>query len=168
MRSTLFTDSSTLRTVRNSLDQAAAARGVLIAARDELASDWTRTLRGLTAAEIFSDFLEMSAYLLEEGYKDAAAVLVGSTLEEHLRRLSANHNIPVSVEKDGKMVPKKADLLNSELAKAEVYSKLDQKAVTMWLDLRNKAAHGHHDEYTKEQVVLMQQGVTDFMARHAD
>jgi hypothetical protein len=51
------------------------------------------------------------------------------------------------------------------LAKAGVYTKLDQKAITMWLDLRNKAAHGKYNEYGKEQVVLMMQGVTEFLAR---
>jgi len=51
------------------------------------------------------------------------------------------------------------------LAKAEVYTKLDQKSVTAWLDLRNKAAHGKYTEYEKEQVVLMMRSVTDFLAR---
>ena len=40
-----------------------------------------------------------------------------------------------------------------------VYSGLDQKSVTRWLDLRNKASHGKHSEYTKEQVALTLQGV---------
>jgi hypothetical protein len=62
--------------------------------------------------------------------------------------------------------PKKADLLNSELAAAGAYSKLDQKSITSWLDLRNKAAHGKYSEYTKEQVVLTLQGVRDFMVRY--
>ena len=51
--------------------------------------------------------------------------------------------------------------------KAEVYLKLDQRAVTTWLDLRNKAAHGKYAEYSLEQVRLMQQGITEFMARVA-
>jgi hypothetical protein len=46
-----------------------------------------------------------------------------------------------------------------------VYSGLDQKSVTRWLDLRNKASHGKHSEYTKEQVALTLQGVQDFAAR---
>jgi hypothetical protein len=70
-------------------------------------------------------------------------------------------------EKHGKSIPKKADSLNSDLAKAEVYTKLDQKSVTTWLDLRNKAAHGKYDKYTKAQVELMVQGVTDFLVRMA-
>jgi len=62
--------------------------------------------------------------------------------------------------------PKRADALNSELASATVYSKLDQKSVTAWLDPRNKAAHGKYTEYTTEQVALTLQGVRDFTSRN--
>lgn len=141
--------------------------GILNAAKNELQGGWLFTVKGIVSAEIFSDFLEMASYLLSEGYKDPAAVMVGSVLEEHLRQLCAKNGIPIEITKDGKAVPKKADSLNSELASAGVYNKLDQKNVTAWLDLRNKAAHGKYDEYTKEQVVLMNQAVTDFMTRVA-
>jgi hypothetical protein len=60
---------------------------------------------------------------------------------------------------------KKADQMNADLAKANVYNMLDQKQITTWLDLRNKAAHGKYSEYTEDQVGLMIQGVINFMAR---
>ena len=104
----------------------------------------------------------MSEYLLSEGYKDPAAVIAGSVLEEHLRKLCIRNGI--AVETTGK--PKKADTLNSELAAKTVYSKLDQKSVTAWLDLRNKAAHGKYSEYNKEQVDLMIKSVRDFLSRN--
>ena len=44
-------------------------------------------------AELFADFLEMADYLLSEGYKDPAAVLGGSMLEEHLRQLRQSMDI---------------------------------------------------------------------------
>ena len=69
----------------------------------------------------------------------------------------------LEVEQNG--VPKKADLLNSELTKQQVYSKLDQKNVTAWLGLRNDAAHGNYDAYGKEQVGLLIAGVRDFISR---
>jgi len=107
----------------------------------------------------------MADHLLSEKYKDAAAVMIGSVLEEHLRQLCAKTAIEVSVTKNGKSLPKKADLLNAELAAISVYNKLDQKQITAWLDLRNKAAHGHHSEYDAEQVQGMLSGVTNFMSR---
>lgn len=115
----------------------------------------------LIHADVFSDYLEMAAYLLREGYKDAAAVITGSTLEAHLKNLCRKHGLPI--ETQGK--PKKADKLNSDLAGAKAYSLGDQKIATAWLDLRNNAAHGKYAEYTKEQVELMVAGVRDFLAR---
>jgi len=56
-------------------------------------------------------------------------------------------------------------MLNADLATSGVYGKLDQKNVTAWLDLRNKAAHGHYNEYTKEQVALLLNAVRDFVTR---
>lgn len=139
--------------------------GILKAAKQEIDGGWLFTVKGLVSAEIFSDFLEMAEYLLQEGYKDPAAVMTGSVLEEHLRQLCSKAEIPVEVEKNDKLSPKKADLLNADLVNAGVYNKLDQKTVTSWLDLRNKAAHGKYSEYTKEQVELMYQGVTNFISR---
>jgi hypothetical protein len=143
------------------------ARGILKAIKAEIDNGWLTSVKGLVSAEIFFDFLEMAEHLLTEKYKDPAAVMVGSVLEEHLRQLCDKNGIAVTEIKSGKAVPKKADLLNAELAGQGVYNKLDQKNVTAWLDLRNKAAHGKYSEYNHQQVELMLQGVTEFMARNS-
>jgi hypothetical protein len=104
----------------------------------------------------------MANHLLENGFKDPAAVISGSVLEEHLRKLAGKSAIDV-LKADAS--PKKADALNSELAAKLAYTKLDQKNVTAWLDLRNKAAHGLYPEYTKDQVSIMLQGVRNFVSR---
>lgn len=138
---------------------------ILQSVRDEIAGDWLFSIKGLITAEVFADFVGMANYLMEQDYKDAAAVIAGSVLEEHLRQLCRSNNIEVDIETASGIKPKKADRLNADLASAEVYSKLDQKAVTLWLDLRNKAAHGQYAKYNKEQVASMISGVTEFMAR---
>lgn len=159
-------DSSTTRFEQDGREVLIAGRQILDAARNEMAGGWTATVRGIISAEIFSDFLEMAAYLLSQGYKDAAAVMIGSVLEEHLRQLCGKHGIDLEMlVPDGSQVPKRADRLNADLTKAEVYSKLDQKNVTTWLGLRNEAAHGNYDAYARQQVEIMLQSVTDFMAR---
>ena len=143
------------------------ALGILNAIRNELAGGWIRTTRGLVSAEVFADFLEMSEYLLSENYKDPAAVIVGSVLEEHLRQMAKKYGIAIEELKVGKLVPRKAAVINAELNKADGYNKLDQKSITSWLDLRNKAAHGQYDGYTKAQVELLLASVRDFITRHA-
>jgi hypothetical protein len=139
--------------------------GILIASKEELEGGWLITTKGLLSAEIFSDFLEMAEHLLVAGYKDAAAIITGSVLEGHLRQLAERYGIDITFERSDRQVPKKADLLNAELAKVGVYNKLDQKNITALLDLRNKAAHGQYGEYTKSQVELMHQSVLDFVTR---
>ena len=142
-------------------------RGVLKSIKDEIDNGWLFTIKGVVSAEIFADFLEMAEYLLSEQYKDPAAVMAGSVLEEHLRQLCLKNNISTENTKDERIIPKKADSLNSELVSAGVYSKLDQKSITGWLDLRNKAAHGKYDEYTQQQVNLMLGAVRDFIGRNS-
>lgn len=144
-----------------------SGKSILSAIRNELAGGWLFTIKGIVTAEVFADFLEMATHLLSQGYKDPAAVMIGSVLEEHLRQLCQKHAIEIEDNHNGTPKPKKADRLNADLTKNEVYNKLDQKAVTTWLDLRNKSAHGLYSEYTEDQVHLMMQGVTDFMCRVA-
>jgi hypothetical protein len=136
--------------------------GLLKALRADYESGLLRTFQELIHGEVFGDFLEMADYLVEEGFKDPAAVMAGGVLEEHLRMLCVKKNL--SIVDAAK--PKRADRLNAELGHAKAYSKLDQKNVTAWLDLRNKAAHGRYNEYTKEQVALLIQGIRDFVSRN--
>jgi len=154
------------KALKNSYDyHGRYALGVLKAVRDEIYGGWIETTKGLVTAEVFADFIEMADHLLDAGYKDPAAVVVGSVLEEHLRHLSDAAGIPTDDRSSGRSRPRKADALNSDLARANKYTKLDQKQITAWLDLRNQAAHGKYAEYTREQVVLMLAGVRDLLAR---
>jgi hypothetical protein len=109
--------------------------GILQALRDDYEAGYLQTVEELIHADVFADFLAMAHELLSKRYKDPAAVLAGSVLEEHLRKLAVPAGVSVVV--GGK--PKKADTVNADLVKATVYNKLEQKQVTAWLDLRNKA-----------------------------
>jgi hypothetical protein len=131
--------------------QLVALIGIVEAVNHDLKAGYLQNLEELIHGNIFSDFLEMADHLSQNGYKDAAAVIAGSTLEAHLKQLSLKFGVPV--DNNGK--PKKADLLNSDLVKASAYSKLDQKSITAWLDLRNKAAHGDYTAYDTQQVNLL-------------
>jgi hypothetical protein len=135
--------------------------GIVEALRHDYAADALAPIQELIRAEVFDDFLEMAEHLMELGYKDPAAVLIGGVLEQHLRKLALRASI--DTESNGK--PKKADTLNSELASGKVYDKLDQKNITSWLDLRNKAAHAEYSSYSAEQVKLLLLGVRDFIRR---
>src|ERR1035437_2657939 len=136
--------------------------GVIQSLLSDIQSGYLQTVAELIHGELFRDFLEMASHLADSGYKDAAAVIVGSALEAHLRQLCHKAGLSTDVTTGGDVRPKKADQMNSELSGASVYSKLDQKSITAWLDLRNKAAHGKFSEYTKDQVLVLIAGLRDF------
>lgn len=140
--------------------------GILESLREALAADYLDTASAVIHASVFADFLEMSQHLLDEGYKDASAVIAGSSLEAHLRQLCAKCGVDTTVTTSSGLKPKKADRMNADLYNKKGYSDLDQKNVTAWLDLRNKAAHGEYDKYTSDQVGLLISGIRDFITRN--
>ena len=70
--------------------------GVVRALLADLDSDYMESIGELTRGDVFADYLDMAGHLLDKGYKDAAAVLAGSTLEVHLRKLCVKSNITTS------------------------------------------------------------------------
>ena len=154
------------RIVAESLDDLFTPRrllvvgGALRSLRDDYEAGYAASIAELLHAEVFADFVEMAQELLNKGYKDASAVIVGSVLEEHLRKLAEKHDVEIHSD-DGK--PRTADTLNADLKKAGAYEGLTQKQVTAWLGLRNDAAHGHYDNYDHKMVAVMLQGVADFV-----
>lgn len=151
---------------RGYTSEAKAGQGILRAVREDVVNGYLTTIRELIHADVFSDFLDMANYLLAEGYKDPAAVLAGGVLEEHLRQLCKKHSVDVEIHTGSGPRPKNADTMNAHLAKAGVYSVLEQKSVTAWLDLRNKAAHSKYSEYDRNQVESFIGALPDFMARN--
>ena len=138
--------------------------GTVIALKSDLQNDYLKSLNDIIKSEVFSDYLEMAEHLLTEGYKDPSAVLIGSTLEIHLRELCLLNGIDIDNKNSkGNVVPKKADSINSDLAKAKIYSTTYQKQVVAWLGIRNSAAHGKYSDYSNEEVKLMLQGVRLFV-----
>lgn len=141
----------------------ATLTGILIALRDDYEAGYLQSVQELIHADVFGDFLEMAQELLDKNYKDPAAVVAGSVLEEHLRKLAGLAGVSVSAP-DGK--PVKADRLNADLTKAGVYTGLEQKSVTAWLGLRNHAAHGEYDKYDAAQVANLLSDIRAFLIRH--
>jgi hypothetical protein len=131
-----------------------------------IANGFLTDVKEIIHGELFSDFLDMADYLSSEGFKDASAVMVGGVLESHLHQLAIKHGIDLEIVINSNIKPKRADQLNADLAKQKIYNLLEQKNVTAWLDLRNKAAHAKYEEYTIDHVSLMLQGVRSFIARY--
>lgn len=131
--------------------------GILKAAKEDVEGGFLTDVKALVSAEVFSDFLEMAAHLLESGYKDPAASLTGAVLEDGLRRLGSRHGVKVKTRDD-------LSTLNHKLADAGTYNRLMQKRIQVWNDIRNNADHAHFDEYSLEDVQEMHAGVEKLLA----
>jgi hypothetical protein len=133
--------------------------GVLDAAYEDLSKEWTRTLTERVHSEVFDDYLDMAEHLLKNGsYFVAAVVLAGATLEEHLRKLSAKHGLPVVDS---------IDTMNQALWKQkQVYPQSTWRSISSWYDLRTDAAHGKPRDYAHQEVQLMISGVRDLISRY--
>ena len=141
--------------------------GVAAALRNDIDHGYMSSLVELIHADIFADFLEMAQYLNNTGYKDAAAVIAGSTLESHIKKLCNKNGIAIeALDRNNKPKAIKADTLNAELMKAGVYAQLELKSVTFWLGLRNDAAHGDYSKYDDKQVALHITGIQQFIAKY--
>lgn len=130
---------------------------------EDLEDGYLHRYSELIHADVFSNMLEAAEHLLECFHHGPAAVVVGCVLEEHLRQLSVKNGIPISTS-DGKHV--KAEMLNQDLCKGDVYNNVQQKQITTWLGIRNSGAHGKWDEIDKAQVRSMLTGLTDFIAKY--
>ena len=137
--------------------------GIILAVQHDFRNELINNIRQVLQADIFGDFLEMGEYLLNEGYKNAAAVIIGSVLEDSLRKLATSNGID-TIKPNGQ--PLTIGPLNIELGKGVIYDRLTQKQITSWGDLRNKAAHGHYSEYQKEQVQMMLLFVQQFCGEY--
>ena len=132
---------------------------VLEATYNDFNEDFLFDLKSLINAEVLWDFIEQAEMLLENWYHHPAASLIGAVLEDSLRKICEKNSIEVP-EKT------KIDILNSMLAKAEIYNKLVQKEITAKADIRNNADHGHFDKFKKEDVEDMIKWVRRFDAEY--
>jgi uncharacterized protein YutE (UPF0331/DUF86 family) len=117
-------------------------KAIFEAAREDYEGGFCNTLRNLVQAEVFSSELDQASELLDAGYLTAAAVVAGTVLETTLRGLCSTIGLPTG----------KLDKMNADLAKAGHYNLLVQKRITALADIRNNAAHGHPENFTRDDV----------------
>ncbi|MFI5888104.1 hypothetical protein [Streptomyces sp. NPDC051554] len=137
--------------------------GISMGLQSDLKAGWTQSFVELVHGSTYSDYLEMAEELLGKSYKDPAAVIIGTSLEVHIRALCIKHGVDTELPNGS---PKKADTMNADLKKSAVYEALQQKQITAWMDLRNQAAHGNYEKYDEHQVRLFIDGVRAFMLKY--
>lgn len=153
-----FLESEKTRSYETNLNQFKRVRSVFLAAKEDFEGGYLTSFKTLVQSEVFDNELEQAQELLKSGYHAAAAVIAGVVLETGLRELCTRQGID-----HGKL-----DKMNADLAKAGVYNKLHLKRITALADIRNSAAHGKPDEFTKDDVQMMIRDVEQFLATQLD
>ncbi|OKP26727.1 DUF4145 domain-containing protein [Serratia fonticola] len=131
-------------------------KAIFITIKEDYESGYLISYKSLIQAELFDSELEQAKGLLTSGYTTASAVIAGTILETSLRELCERNSIP-----NGKM-----DKMNADLAKHGVYNSIQQKVITAMAGIRNSAAHGKNDDFTKEDVTNMISNIESFLIKH--
>ncbi len=146
--------------VKNQLaDETETGLGILRGLKSGIEQGFMKKNIELVKAEVFTDFLDIGEHLLENDYKDPAASLIGAVLEIELRNLCTRNDIPFKSSDD-------ISCLNGKLKDKEVYHQPMRSQIEAWKKIRDKADHGHFDEYTIDQVKDFLSGVRKFIGEY--
>lgn len=138
-----------LKTIRKLL-------AIFLAAKDDFEKGYIFNVRDMVQAEVFSSELDQASELLQYNYTSAAAVIAGTVLETRIRSLCDRLSIP-----QGKL-----DKMNADLVKKNAYNTIVQKKITALASIRNSAAHGKNDEFTRADVESMINDIKNFICTH--
>jgi hypothetical protein len=131
--------------------------GILTAAMADFREGFMADTKLLVSAEVFADFLAQAEVLLENDYKDAAAVVIRAVLEDGLRRVCISKGIAVK-DRDG------VHQLAEAMTKQNILTAVQFKEVEAKKEIGNKAAHGKFSEYTHADVVAFHEFVQRLLA----
>jgi hypothetical protein len=133
------------------------------ALREDIQAGWLASVVELAHADTYNDYLERAEGLLGQGYKDAAAVIAGTSLEVHLKSLAVKHGVDLQLPTGN---PKKANTLAADLKHAGVYNAVEHQQILAWQTLRNAAAHGQYGDYDDTGVKGLIEGVRTFAVKY--
>lgn len=160
----IYTQNFEEQVKQGDIESVEAGQGILRAVREDVSAGYLTDIRTIISAEVFTDFLEIVDYLLENHLKDPAASLCRAILEDGLRHIASKH-IP---EKDKILTKDRENLnsLNQECLKRGIYNKLIWRKIQVWIDIRNSADHGRFNEYSEQDVREMYEGVSKFLSEY--
>ena len=118
---------------------------IMEGAKEEIEKGFLYKIEHLIAVDLFDSILERAEYLLDGGFKDAAAILGRVVIENSLKDIAKRENIalPENV---------KLSKLNEILWKEDIYAKNVWRITQGYIDMGNFAAHGDFDKYNEQSV----------------
>jgi hypothetical protein len=149
----------------HAIDRAWEAKKVLKSLRDylQLNLNVQKTEKYNIKIDIISDFLTQAIELANEKryHPAAAAILMGASLEEFLKKLLEQN---VNGVGDLKLT---IDPVSRKLYENEIITKQDLKDITSWAGIRNDATHGKFEDVNdRKRIQNAIEGVNLFMRKY--
>ncbi|PHR27426.1 MAG: hypothetical protein COA36_09370 [Desulfotalea sp.] len=138
--------------------------GIIKAGRRDIEGDWLETTKGAFSKELLTDMLRLAKAQADQQNYKAAAIMMGTVLDELLRCLCLKAEIRIYNEIQGKAVPKKGLQLTGEAYKKKIYERQDNKLIMAWLELYADAVADKDDNVTSGKVSQMLTGMQSFLA----
>jgi hypothetical protein len=150
-----------------SVDGAQSLRGIIDSTKESYVHGMFEPLFAQIERSVAGDYLSQAEELLEEGQRGRsdhvpAAVLLGAIFEKRLRTLCLAQSPPIDLTTPAGD-HKKANVLIDDLKKAGVYGETKAKELRWIAGVRNHAAHGEFDKFSRADVERMQTAVGHFV-----
>lgn len=158
------------RTLANKPDTLEFGISFLKSIQNDFENEFLGNLYVAIEAELSADYLGQAESLLKEGTSGKyehipAAVLAGAVLEKNLKTLCQQQSPPIDIVND-KGKPLMSNALIDNLKKSSVFNEVQAKQLRAWVDIRNSAANGDFENFTKDQVENMLNGIQNFISNY--
>lgn len=141
-------------------------RAVLIAFKDDVLAAGLFSTESAIHSSVFLDMLRMAEGLLRDSYKDAATVIGGTVLAEHLRKMCEFHGLSLDWVQGDSVIPKNVHQMNNALREFEAYGSREHEIIEAMNMVRLKALYSKTDEYTAEESRWVLSTLRDFIVNH--
>ncbi len=155
---------NSIKTNGHETDKAWAAKKVLKSLKDYLSLnlDIYKSEKYNIKIDIISDFMAQAIDLAnnEKFHPAAAAILMGASLEEFLKKIAEKREIDLAG------VKMSIDPISKKLYEAKVINKQDSKDIISWAGIRNEATHGNFETVNdRKRIFNAIEGVNLFMRK---
>ncbi len=152
---------------REGIDKASSIEllvGQLKALRSDIEGGYLRRWEERVRAELFSDLLDVAGHFLADGFKDAAAIMAGGALEQHLRNLCVRHQL--FARNDSRLERVSLQQLREKLFQHKAFDPSTNRNIKNWAKTRNRAAHRNDPPVDDREIKIMIDGIRHFIEKH--
>lgn len=142
-------------------------RAIVIALRDDAIAGRLATAEESIRTDVLDDLVGMAERLLADGFKDPAAIIMGTVLAEKLKKLCQINCLSIESVDGDVVIPKNVAQMNEALFGFDVYTEQERDLVTNLNDIRLKALKGENASFTNADTAMMLTWLREFLARTA-